>query len=92
MLYGDSGQRESAMFAKFDQFGTRILALMRRAGPVLFDIGKKRRLIEFSHPEYKNICTLKSPCFVGDADQVVLLTITLDETSTARLSPVCIIK
>ncbi|XP_065067254.1 DDB1- and CUL4-associated factor 5-like [Rhopilema esculentum] len=71
MLYGDSGQRESAMFAKFDQFGTRILALMRRAGPVLFDIGKKRRLIEFNHPEYKNICTLKSPCFVGDADQFI---------------------
>lgn len=68
--YGVEGQRESAMSAKFNQVGSNILALMRRSGPVLYDIANKDVPMKFSHADYKNICTLKSPCFVGEADEV----------------------
>jgi len=69
--YGVTGQRESAMFAKFNQLGTQVLSLMRRSGPVLYDLENSGAPMRFSHPEYKNICTLKSPCFVGDTDEYV---------------------
>ena len=59
------------MFAKFNQLGTQILTLMRRSGPMLYDVENKDAPIHFNHAEYKNICTLKSPCFIGDADEVV---------------------
>lgn len=65
-----TGQRESAMFAKFNQLGTQILALMRRSGPLLYDVENKDAPVQFNNAEYKNICTLKSPCFIGEADEV----------------------
>ena len=60
------------MFAKFNQLGTQVLSLMRRSGPVLYDLENSGAPMRFSHPEYKNICTLKSPCFVGDTDEVLV--------------------
>ena len=62
------------MFAKFNQLGTQILALMRRSGPMLYDVENKAAPSQFNHPEYKNICTLKSPSFIGDADEVTAIT------------------
>ncbi len=68
--YGTPGKRESAMFAKFNQLGTQILALMRRTGPVIYNIHEKSAVVEFSHTDYSNVCTMKNPCFAGDRDQV----------------------
>ena len=69
--YASPERRKGAMFAKFNQLGTQILCLMRRTGPALFNIHEQDPVAEFCHTDYSNVCTMKSPCFVGDADQVI---------------------
>eukprot|EP00794_Sanderia_malayensis_P020108 gene20108-22079_t len=69
--YGSPGKQKSAMFVKFNQLGTQILALVRRTGPILYNIHEKKPLVEFSHADYSNVCTMKSSCFMGDSDQYV---------------------
>lgn len=59
-----------AMGVKWNATGTLLSALRRRLPPVLYNIQQTSALIEFKHPGYNNICTMKSHCFAGSKDQV----------------------
>jgi WD repeat-containing protein 22 len=60
------------MGVKWNMAGTMLTALRRRLPPVLYSIQQTPALVEFEHPGYNNICTMKSHCFAGDKDQVRL--------------------
>ncbi|KXJ17739.1 DDB1- and CUL4-associated factor 5 [Exaiptasia diaphana] len=61
-----------AMGVKWNATGTLLSALCRRLPPVLYSIEQSSALVEFKHPGYNNICTMKSHCFAGDKDQYII--------------------
>uniref|UniRef100_T1JJB3 Uncharacterized protein n=1 Tax=Strigamia maritima TaxID=126957 RepID=T1JJB3_STRMM len=63
---------ESCMSVRFNNTGTRILALRRRLPPVLYNVQSNKPICQFDHREYYNSCTMKSCCFAGDKDQFIL--------------------
>lgn len=64
--------RQSAMSARFDGSGRRILALRRRQPPVVFRTESRDPAWEFDHPGYFNSCTMKSCSFAGAGDEYVM--------------------
>ncbi|XP_047132399.1 DDB1- and CUL4-associated factor 5 isoform X1 [Hydra vulgaris] len=70
--YGCSSSNKSAMSVCFDYTGSKLLAMLRCDNPMLFDIGKKEPLQEFSSYGFNNKCTMKSACFAGDKDQFIV--------------------
>ena len=66
-----SGKHRSGMSVRFDSLGTKLLALFRKDGPVLYDITQEEPLThQFLHQSYRNVCTMKSTCFAGNKDEV----------------------
>ena len=60
------------MNVRWDQTGTRILALRRRQTPVLYEYNQPKHIVQFFHEDYYNSCTMKSCCFAGLKDEYVL--------------------
>lgn len=58
------------MSVKFDFTGTRILALMRRSGPILYKIDDISPIMQFCDSGYQNVCTMKTACFAGHKEEV----------------------
>ena len=62
------------MSVRFDTLGTRLLALFRKGGPVVYELAETSCEEEISyrmtHGKYQNYCTMKSACFAGDKDEV----------------------
>lgn len=69
MQYGRKG---SCMNVRWDQTGTRILALRRRQVPILYEYNQSKHIAQFFHENYFNSCTMKSCCFAGMNDEFVL--------------------
>ena len=61
------------MSVTFNSTGTLLYALRRRLPPVLFKLHQSQAFCQFDAENYVNLCTMKAGCFVGDNDQVVLL-------------------
>ena len=57
---------------RFDGTGRSLLSLYRKGAPVLYDVLTDDVVASFAHPKYRNFCTMKSACFAGDKDQVLL--------------------
>lgn len=72
LRYGHPNCAESCMSVRFNQKGTKILALRRRLPPVLYSFHSPIQICQFDHPGYYNSCTMKSCSFAGDDDQYVL--------------------
>ena len=70
MKYGSSHTQQNAMSVRFNQMGTRLVALRRRLPPVVYNIQSSAAAVQFDHSGYYNSCTMKSCCFAGDRDQV----------------------
>lgn len=60
------------MSVRWDQTGTKILALRRRQTPVLYEYNQSKPIVQFFHENYYNSCTMKSCCFAGLKDEYVL--------------------
>ena len=54
------------------------MALRRRSGPVLYDVGKPNPIYEFDYSTYYNACTLKSCSFAGLRDEVLFIFISIN--------------
>lgn len=63
---------ESAMSATFNSTGTKILGLRKRLPPVLYDVSSPVKRAEFDAHGYFNSCTMKSCCFAGADDELVV--------------------
>ncbi|XP_033639278.1 DDB1- and CUL4-associated factor 5-like [Asterias rubens] len=72
MRYGSAYTQQNAMSVRFNQLGTRLVALRRRLPPVVYNIQSSAAAIQFNHSGYYNSCTMKSCTFAGDRDQYVL--------------------
>ncbi|XP_072032525.1 DDB1- and CUL4-associated factor 5-like [Amphiura filiformis] len=72
MRYGSSHTQQNAMSVRFNQMGTRLVALRRRLPPVVYNIQSSGAAVQFDHSGYYNSCTMKSCCFAGDKDQYVV--------------------
>ncbi|XP_038075186.1 DDB1- and CUL4-associated factor 5-like [Patiria miniata] len=70
--YGSTYTQQSAMSVRFNQLGTRLVALRRRLPPVVYDVHSSAAAVQFNHSGYYNSCTMKSCTFAGDKDQYVL--------------------
>lgn len=69
--FSQKHKNSSAMSVRFDYLGRRILGLLRKGGPVLYDVGSESPLLyEFSDANYRNVCTMKTACFFGEKDAV----------------------
>lgn len=66
------GPEKNCMSVRWDQTGTKLLALRRRRMPVLYDIKQQEPTAYFYHDKYWNSCTMKSCCFVGLKDEYIL--------------------
>ncbi len=66
------GRKKNCMNVRWDQTGTKILALRRRRMPVLYQIHQSEPVVHFYHENYWNSCTMKSCCFAGLKDEFVL--------------------
>jgi WD repeat-containing protein 22 len=60
------------MSVKFNQFGNQLLALRSKCAPVLYNLNETKPIIQFDHEDFLNSCTLKSCCYAGDRDQVII--------------------
>ena len=60
------------MHVAWNYRGDRLLGLRRRLPPVLYKIESPIALAQFDHPGYYNSCTMKSCCFGGEDDTLVL--------------------
>ncbi|GFO48274.1 Ddb1- and cul4-associated factor 5 [Plakobranchus ocellatus] len=63
---------QNCMSVCFNSLGDKIFVLRRRAGPVLYDVGKPNPIYEFDYLTYYNACTLKSCSFAGLHDEYVM--------------------
>ncbi|XP_022095639.1 DDB1- and CUL4-associated factor 5-like isoform X2 [Acanthaster planci] len=70
--YGSTYTQQSAMSVRFNQLGTRLVALRRRLPPVVYNVHSSAAAVQFNHSGYYNSCTMKSCTFAGDKDQYVL--------------------
>lgn len=66
------GKSRSAMCAKFNKDGTKIMSLGRRLPPVIYDLHSPLIKAQFDHPGYFNSCTMKSGCFGGPDNDLIL--------------------
>ncbi|XP_066934607.1 DDB1- and CUL4-associated factor 5-like isoform X2 [Clytia hemisphaerica] len=66
----------SGMSVRFNILGTRLLALYRKGGPVVYKLDgsncEKEISHRMNHEKYQNYCTMKSACFAGDKDEYVV--------------------
>ena len=60
------------MSATFNSAGTKILGLRKRLPPVLYDVSSPVKRAEFDAHGYYNSCTMKSCCFAGADDELVV--------------------
>ena len=60
------------MHVAWNYRGDRLLGLRRRLPPVLYKIESPIALAQFDHPGYYNSCTMKSCCFGGEDDTLVM--------------------
>ena len=68
--YGSTYTQQNAMSVRFNQLGTRLVALRRRLPPVVYNVHSSAAAVQFNHSGYYNSCTMKSCTFAGDKDQV----------------------
>jgi WD40 repeat protein len=68
MTYGT----ESAMSARFNSAGTRIIGLRKKLPPVLYRIDSPVKECEFDAGGYYNSCTMKTCTFAGVDDELVV--------------------
>ncbi|CAH0395887.1 unnamed protein product [Bemisia tabaci] len=72
LRFGKQTGVQSCMSVRWDQMGSRLLALRRRLPPVLYSVASTKPIAQFDHAGYYNSCTMKSCSFGGDRDQFVL--------------------
>ena len=72
MLSHPKGGRSASMHVTWNSRGDRLLGLRRRLPPVLYKIESPISLAQFDHPGYYNSCTMKSCCFGGEDDTLVM--------------------
>ncbi len=70
LRYGAPG--ESAMSARFNSAGTKILGLRKKLPPVLYDVASPAKVAEFDAAGYYNSCTMKTCTFAGADDEYVV--------------------
>nr|CAB3236295.1 DDB1- and CUL4-associated factor 5-like [Phallusia mammillata] len=65
-------QQDSTMSVQFNEDGTQLFVLRRRAGPVLYNVHDPEHIACFEETGYFNSCTMKSGCFAGENDEYVV--------------------
>ena len=72
MRYGGKNPAQSCMSVRINRSGNTVIALRRRLPPVMYNIHETSAVCQFDHNGYYNSCTMKSCCFAGDNDQVIV--------------------
>ena len=75
LRYGGTNPAQSCMSVRINRSGNTVIALRRRLPPVMYNIHETNAVCQFDHNGYYNSCTMKSCCFAGDNDQVIVFSL-----------------
>lgn len=63
---------QNSLSVRISRDGKKVIGLRRRLPPVLYNIHSTQALYQFDNAGYYNSCTMKSCCFAGEDDEVIL--------------------